>query len=242
MFSIFYGSDYKKKLTEAAKQIDAAVARDPSAPHLEFESESLTPAVLEECVALRGLFAPRSVIEIRDALSTADTRDAIFGLAKNMVQSMNHFFLIEYDISEKDRGLLKESGAMLNGFNAAAMDVNKNAKKFNIFTLTDALGGRDRKGLWILLQKAIVAGTEPEEIHGIFFWQIKTMLLVAKAGDSASALGIKPFVAQKNQRFLKKYSVAELEGLSRQLVAIYHESRSGGTGLDLALEKFVLTL
>ena len=69
---------------------------------------------------------------------------------------------------------------------------------------------------------AEITNAVAEEQHGILFWQVKTMLLVA----SGETKGLKPFVVSKARKFTQNYSDNELRRLSDKLVTIYHDARS----------------
>ena len=112
---------------------------------------------------------------------------------------------------------------------------------FNVFALTDALGERDRKKLWTLYQRAKYAEVSPEEIHGILFWQVKSMLL-AKNAKNAEEAGLKPYPFKKSVGFLKHYTGGEVEHLSRKLLSVSHDARRGLHDFDIALERFVLNI
>ncbi len=108
-----------------------------------------------------------------------------------------------------------------------------------MFSLTDALGRRDKKQLFVLYQKAKMNKSAAEEIHGILFWQIKAMLQAA-AAKNAQDSGLNPYVYQKSLASLKNFSEQELKAISSRLVSIYHEARRGMVDFDVALEKFIL--
>ena len=114
------------------------------------------------------------------------------------------------------------------------------AEKFNLFLLTNALAGRERKKLWLLCQQALAAGVTEEEIFWKLVWQIKTLLLVKNSPAPPSAM--KPFVLEKTRQALGNFKSGELENLSAQLVALWHDARRGQTDFDLGLEKLVLSV
>jgi hypothetical protein len=117
----------------------------------------------------------------------------------------------------------------------------KGKPDFNIFSLTDAFGRRDKKNLWVLFQKAVESGAVPEEIHGILFWQLKSMLL-AHACKSAAEAGVKPFVWSKARTFAKNWSEEELKNLSAKMVSLYHDAHRGIYEFPIALERLILTI
>ena len=107
-----------------------------------------------------------------------------------------------------------------------------------MFSLTDALGNRDKKKLWTLYQKAIRTNAVPEELHGILFWQVKTMLLVSQKETK----DLKPFAVSKAKKFIQNYSEEELQKLARNLVELYHDTRRGFVEFPIALEQFILSI
>jgi len=119
-----------------------------------------------------------------------------------------------------------------------ALEKKEKKDAFNIFSLTDALGERNKKRLWTRYQEALRAGSAPEEIHGILFWQLKTLLLVSKGATA----GIKPFVITKAKHFLGNYTENELEDLTKSFVDLYHDARRGKIDFDIGLEKILLSL
>ena len=54
--------------------------------------------------------------------------------------------------------------------------------------------------------------------------------------------GLNPFVAKKTREFSKNYSKEELVELSRSLTAAYHNAHNGGEPMDIALERFTLSI
>jgi hypothetical protein len=80
-----------------------------------------------------------------------------------------------------------------------------------------------------------------EEIHGVLFWQVKSMLLATRAKDAEDA-GMKAFPFGKAKRFAKNYSPEELVQLSRAMLEVSHEARRGVHDFSLALERLLLTV
>jgi len=95
----------------------------------------------------------------------------------------------------------------------------KKIPKMNVFGIADSFSRRDKIGTWILYREAVSLGTAPEEISGIIFWKIKTMLLNGT----------------------KVFSVNELKSRSSELVAIYHRAHKGDCDFTIGLEQFILS-
>lgn len=112
---------------------------------------------------------------------------------------------------------------------------------FNTFAMADALARKDKKSLWVLLQNARHHNVSAEEIIGTLFWQLKSLRLAAETSSALEA-GMKPFMYTKAKSALGKFAPGELTTLSRTLLSLYHDGHSGKRDIDLALEKFLLTL
>src|SRR5690606_36911869 len=54
---------------------------------------------------------------------------------------------------------------------------------FNIFTITDAVGARDKRRAWVLYMQALAAGFSAEEVFFKIVWQVKSMLIARKTAS-----------------------------------------------------------
>ena len=115
------------------------------------------------------------------------------------------------------------------------------AERFNAFGMADSLSRKDKKTLWLQLQDAKQANLSAEEIIGTLWWQLKSMRL-AKNTNSAAEAGMKDFPYNKAKRALSAFKDGELESLSRGLLTVYHEGHLGKVDIDIALERWMLTL
>ncbi len=115
------------------------------------------------------------------------------------------------------------------------------AERFNAFSLADALSQKDKKTLWLLLQEARREGLSSEEIIGTLWWQLKTLRLSACTSGATEA-GMKDFPYNKAKRSLKNFKEGELQKLSADLLRVYHDGHGGKRDIELALEKWTLTI
>jgi len=115
------------------------------------------------------------------------------------------------------------------------------SERFNAFGMADCLARKDKKTLWLQLQDAKREGLSAEEIMGTLWWQLKSMRL-AKLTSSAGEAGMKDFPYNKAKRSLSTFKEGELERLSHGLLTVYHEGHLGNVDIDIALERFLLTL
>ena len=86
----------------------------------------------------------------------------------------------------------------------------------------------------------MLKGVGLEEIHGIFFWQVKNMLLASLEG-SQKETGLSPFVYKNALKGARNYKTEELKNMSSELVDMTHKVRTGKGELGVMLEKWVLS-
>lgn len=201
---------------------------------------------LEQYLGGRGLFGDQYVVNISDLLKDKIAGSIVIDKSTAMEQSVNHFIIREETIDAATKKLLTKFATEVfdldksSGNPEAASSYKSKMKDFNIFTLTDALGNKDRKLAWLTYVKARELGNEPEQIFGTIWWFVKNLKLVNAKGTTSSNHGLNPFVYSKTKSALAHYSPTEITGMSKYLARIYHESHRGRADLAIELEKFVL--
>lgn len=115
------------------------------------------------------------------------------------------------------------------------------SSQFNIFSLTDAIGARQKRDAWVLYHKALASGMVPEEVFYKLVWQVKTLLTAQKTKNVAET-EMKPFPYNKAKGYLKNFKPGELEKLSAELVGGYHRVRRGEGEMETLVERFLLKL
>ena len=123
----------------------------------------------------------------------------------------------------------------------ASEEVKARRSDFNVFSLTDAVGARDKKNSWVLYQKALASGMVAEEIFWKIFWIVKAMLIASKT-KSYEETDMKEFPYKKAKGFSKNFSDEELKNLSETLVIGYHNARRGIGEIETLIEKILLGL
>ena len=231
MLYLIYGNDFEKARGKARELIADLQKRKPNAEVFRLEDEMVSAGKLDELSGGQGLFERKYIVFADNVFRSAEAKEIVLKKLKSLADSENVFIFLEDELGKADLKELEKFAKKVQKFSGAT---NKE-KPFNVFSLTEKLGRRDKRGLWILYQKALAEGLAPEEIHGILFWQIKAML-------AAEESGLKPFVFQKSRVFAKNYSLAELKNLSSKMVAVYHNSRRIGPDLDVALERLILEI
>lgn len=239
MLYFFYGDDSKKKRGAYEKLIESL---SPSDDALFFISDiDFEEGVLEEHIGGSSLFSSRQVVLLENVFESQEAEQYIIERLKAIAESPNVFIFIEHTVSKKILTKLEKVSEKVELFKLSKASPKK---AFNIFSLTDAFGRRDRKKTWILYRQALNSGIVHEEIPNILFWHIKTMLLVKGKSNTAASIkntGLHPFVFKKSLSFSSNFTDSELRALSSKLTSLHHEGRRGR---DLAadLERFILSI
>jgi DNA polymerase III delta subunit len=241
MLYLLYGTNPEKSRAKLHELVESLLKKKPDASHLRITDENFSEANLEELISSPGLFASKTIVEVDNAFRNKEAKPVILEKLKDIKESENIFVMLEGELLKLDVKKFEKYAEKVQEFGTKGEEDVKERKDFNIFSLTDALGRKDKKQLWVLYTKAKRKNIADEEIHGILFWQIKAIFLAARM-KSASEAGLNPFVFQKSQGFLKNYSKHEVHEVSSKLVSIYHDARRGIHDMGSALEKFILEM
>jgi len=237
MLYVVHGDQTDNVRQKAAELRIALHKKRPDAELFKLDEEQVTHDRLQELAGGQGLFERKYIVQIDRVTDNSDAREAVLAMASAIATSDNVFLVVEGTLEKKTRDTLSKEADKVYAYQTTG----KAKQEFNIFVLTDALGKRDKKTLWVEFWKARRAHKEAEEIHGILFWQVKAMLM-ARVHKSADEAGMKPFPYKKAKEFAGNYSDEELADLSRRLVQSYHEARRGNGNLADNVERFVLSL
>jgi DNA polymerase III delta subunit len=237
MLYFIHGTDIKKVVEKAHGLVNAMLVKKPNASLFKISTDNWSEETLQELLVSQALFENKYIVELSRLIDREDVKESVVDSLKEIQESENIFIWLEEEVDSKTLSKIEKFAEKVQQF-----DAKKEFKKveFNIFSLADALGNRDKKKLWMLYQDA-KKFFAVEEIHGTLFWQAKSMLISTKT-KSATESGLKPFVYTKSLKMAKNFSPEELLNLSSKLISISHDSRRGIHDFDIALEKFCLEI
>ena len=242
MLYFFYGSDKDMAREKANALIENLRKKKPEAELFRIDSENWSEAKLQELTAGQGLFNNSYIVRVVSLFENKEAKEMFLDHLEEIETSPNVFIMLEGEVDKKTLLAVADVAEKVQLFEKKPQGkLGAGKPEFNIFALTDAFGKRDKKNLWVLFQKAISSGAVPEEIHGILFWQLKSML-VASTAKTAGEAGVAPFVFTKAKSFLKNYTEDELKKLSSTFVRMYHDAHRGTHDFEVALERLILTL
>ncbi len=237
MLYIFFGTDRHT----ASKKVQATVAdlqkKKPDARFFQLEGTSLSVDMVREYALSQGLFESKHIVEIRYPFETAESKEVFMNNLAVLAESPSVFLVLEGAILVADKKALTKHAENITEFKKATSEKKDTA----IFSLAEAVGKKDKKQSWVIFQKELAKGTQAEALHGILWWQLKSIYMVMVSRD-ATEVGMKEYTYNKAKALGNKYTKSELEGLLKKMIDMYHRSHKGLCDFDLELEKMILTL
>jgi len=242
---LFHGTDGERARGKWRAVIETFAKKYPTGAIFRPDAEHFSAEQFEELAQGSDLFGEKRLVAA-DRLLENELALAFVSEALDLIAASPTVFVFLETAPLKDfLRAVEKAGGKVEGFEAKFVKHSV----FNIFALADALGARDRRQLWVLFQAAQFAGLPAEEIFWKLVWQTKMMLLVSRTADQSADKAerelktVKPFVAGKAARYAKNYQPGELEKLSGDLVALWHQSKSEHPrDLAVGLERLILGL
>lgn len=235
MIYLIYG-DYKKVLKKGKDLIENLLSKQPNAVVQRYNVDNVTFTNLDYLIEGQGLFFDKQIIVFSKVLENKETTEILSLKIKELSDSKNIFIFQEEKVLKTLIKKFEKNGAKVQFFEGKEQFEKE---KINVFEIANTFLLRDKKNTWLLYQKYINEGISAEEIFGILWWQIKTLLLAEKCKNAKEA-GIKDFPFNKAKGALKNFKKGELEKIAGDLIQIYHDARLQGVDLALKLEEFVL--
>lgn len=120
----------------------------------------------------------------------------------------------------------------------------------NIFKMVDAIAeGRGQLALNLLYRLLQEKDQDAFKIYGMVIRQFRLLLLAKEhlttggtPGSIASAIGVRPFVAQNLARQTRAFDVPQLEAIYRSLQDYDYKMKTGRIKSDLALDLFITSI
>lgn len=117
----------------------------------------------------------------------------------------------------------------------------------NIFSFTDAFGGRRRRDAVLILHQLLRGGVNAERIFFTLLWHMRALAsvrdLVVRGDDGATIAKkttLHPFVVKKNMTQSRAFTAADVARFYRMLADLDIEVKQNRADLALGLERIVL--
>ncbi|MFZ2522040.1 MAG: hypothetical protein WAX44_01785 [Minisyncoccia bacterium] len=235
MLYLIHGKDTIRARKKLHELLDFAKKKRPEAELFKITTENWSDVQLEELLVSQGLFDPKYTVVLDNLFEKKEIKEFVLGKFLEMSESEQLFFMLEGVVDATSLKKIEKHAKQVQKF-----DLREDERgEYNIFSITSGLLERDRKKLWISYLDSIEKGSAPEEIHGIFFWQIKNMILASRS-QSQTESGLSPFVYKNALSGTRKYKTEELVKMSGDLVDMTHRVRTGKGEMEVMLESWVL--
>jgi DNA polymerase III delta subunit len=244
MIYLLHGTDTDKSRAKMHEMTDSLKNKKPDAAFFKMDVEHWNLAELEEYCGGQGLFENKFIIVLDHLLDNEEIAPVLLEQIEVIAASPNIFIVLEGKLDKDALKKVEKNAEKVQEFEESTAQKFARAKskeRFNVFSLAEALGKRDRKNLWVLYRRALREDISPEEIHGTLFWQAKSIAL-ARQAKSAKEAGMKDFTFSKAKGYAGNFSEKESDELLNRLVHISHDSRRGLSLISLALEELALTV
>lgn len=238
MLYVIYGTDFKKTKNKFDLLISSLLEKRKDAVLYRTNSLDWNGERFLELITSQALFETKYICALNHIFENTEARDLFLERVKEVNESENVFILLEDSIKKADLELITQNSTKIENHDRKGIEERST---FNIFSITEAFGKRDRKNLWVLFEKAKFEKIATEEIFWKINWQLKSMH-IAKNSKDATESGLKPFVYQKSKSFSGNYKDVELGKMSEDLLKIFHDSRLGLRDFDTSLESFILSI
>jgi DNA polymerase III delta subunit len=238
MLYVIYGTDTEKGREKSHALFEALKSKKPDAAAGIMRAEDVTSEKIEELTQTQGLFENKQIIFMDRTLENPDIREIIVDKIDAVKESPNIFIFFEGKMTKE---VLKKIEKRAEKVTEYELTEEKKKEGGSFFALADALGSRDKKAFWALLRQAFDNDAAPEEIHGILFWQVKSLALASKTSTALEA-GLNPFVYGKAKRFAANFKEGEIDALLSKLVHMYHHAHRGQKDFQIELEKLALDI
>jgi DNA polymerase III delta subunit len=237
MIYFLYGNDTHKARAKLHEMLDALAKKRPDSEVFKLTSENWSEGQFDELLASQGLFDQKYIVVLDMLFEKKDIKGYILDRLEEAKAAEHVFLLLEGKTDAATIKKIEPAAAKSQEF----IQSEDKRPSFNIFSITDKLVQKDKKGLWISYVDLLDKGASGEEIHGILFWQLKNMLLASRAKDPKET-GLSPYAYKNALSGGRNFTEEELVSLSSRLVDITHRVRTGDGQMTVMLEKWILEL
>lgn len=235
MIYFIHGTDTHKARNKMHEILQGLSVKRPNSEVFKLTPENWSEVQFDELVQSLGLFDQKYIVILDFLFSDKEAKEFILERIEGM-QNVEHWFLI------LDGKIDTVTAKKIEKVSYKTQEFEKKETKKEapiIFSITDKLLTRDKKGLWVSYLDLINQGIPAEEIHGVFFWAVKNMIIASKVGSQKES-GLAPYSYSKALSGGRNYKEEELQKMSSGLVEMTHRVRRGEGELQVMMEKWIL--
>lgn len=241
MLYVIHGTDTQKGRSKLQNLVGILQSKRPDATLFKLSPENWNPSLLDETLSGVNLFTPKNIIVLDSLISNKDSVEYIEERIGEFAESEHVCIVFDSKINKALLTKLETKAEKVEEHNLKSSgDDSFDAKKPpQTFAFADALASRNKVNSWKLFQELVSNNLPAEEIHGVVWWQFKSVYLAYDA-RSAAEVDMKPYTFSKSQGFKKNWTKVELENFLDGLVDMYHKAHRGEVDFMVGLERLCL--
>jgi DNA polymerase III delta subunit len=234
MLYVIHGTDTSKVKKKATQLVEMLQQKRPDASLFKVNKESWYPDFFAETIPAISLFSPKNIV-VMDSLLEDDTiAEMVFQNLDELKNTEHVCILIEGKLTKEYIKKVTAKAEKVEEHNKTEAPQKREAPQ--TFALADALLQKNKRKAFEVFQKLRAEEVVGEEIHGVLWWQFKSLYLVLNS-KSAGEADLNPFVYSKCKSVEKNWSVDLVAKTLDSLVDIYHKAHRGEVDLLVELEK-----
>jgi hypothetical protein len=240
MLYVIHGTDTQKGRSKLQSLVGVLQSKRPDATLFRLSPENWNQGFLDEVLAGVNLFTSKNIIVLDSLISNKDLVEYIEERIVDFAESEHVCILFDSKINKALLTKLEKKAEKIEEHNLKVSSDEGTVKKApQTFAFADALASRNKVNSWKLFQELVADSLPAEEIHGVVWWQFKSIYLAYDTRTAAEA-DMKPYTFSKCQGFKKNWKKDELNNFLDGLVDMYHKAHRGEVDFMIELERLCL--
>lgn len=236
MLYVIYGTDTKKTRSKLNTLLDTLHKKRPEASVFRVNEDNWSQSFVDETLSGQNLFAPKNILVFDSLLNTKEYAQYVEDMLEDIATSDHVCIIFDKKISTPLLKKIEKKAEKVEEHNIAEVKKNDAPKTFE---LAEALVSKDKVNAWKTYIQLASEQIPAEEIHGVIWWQFKSLILVFRSKDQKES-ELSPYVYQKAKKYTSKWNEYELLTYMNRLVRIYHQAHRGEVDLYKEIELLCL--
>lgn len=242
MLYLIYGTNTNKVRAKQKELVGIMQNKQPNVSLYKITTENWKDASMDELLSSQGLFLAKYIVVLDRVLEDKEIGSSVIDVLEEMKGSDHAWIMVEEKVSAPNLKKIEKFAYKIFDFNdSAGAQGGADKKKPLAFDFAEQFAGKNKVEAWKELLKLKEFELAGEEIHGVLWWQMKSVYL-AKLSKTAEESGLTPYSFQKALRLSKGWETGELNKMLDKLVEIYHEAHRGNVDLMVEMESLSLGL
>lgn len=239
MILFIYGDDTKKVREKTTATVDGLLLKQKDASVFRIDAGSWDLSYVNELLNAQGLFLPKYVIVFSFISENKEFFAELLTLLKEMKSAEHICIIAEGEITEKNKEKIKKSAEKSQEFSIKKSPIVNFKKEPPTFAFATSFANREFQKTEKYLHELLNLKLAPEEIHGVLWWQMKSVKLASSA-QSAVGAGLNPFVFKNAKHSSEKWNPEDLDQVLNSLFEMYHQAHRGKIDFYNAIERLVV--